>query len=157
VTRGLKVCAAGIFFAVNALAQGAPELNAQFDAIRQSIGQRDFMIAMQQVMAIQKFAIARGRELSPSYEVVKPLNFPAGTGDVSYLLAMVEQNWRRPPIIRLGVRAVRFTMGTSSSAGLRCSWAMQGPRAHVCWQREKHPGQAFLIRSARTWLSPTNC
>jgi hypothetical protein len=116
VSRGLKVYTAGIFLAVNALAQGAPELNAQFDAIRQSIGQRDFMIAMQQVMAIRKFAIARARELSPSSEVVKPLNFPAGTGDVSYLLAMVEQNrvaWQFNDLVRLRAYSISLAYALS--------------------------------------------
>jgi hypothetical protein len=100
----LKAGAAGFFLTVNALAQGAPELNSQFDAIRQSIGQRDFMSALQQALAISKFAIARARELSPSSEVVEPLNFPAGTGDVSYLLAMVEQDrvaWQSNDFVRL--------------------------------------------------------
>jgi hypothetical protein len=119
-----KTGVAVMLLAVGALAQNAPNLNSQFDTIRQSIGQRDFKVALRQALAITDFAAARELELPPSSEVVTPLNVTAGTGDISYLLAMVEQNrvaWQSNDFVRL--REYSISLGSALQKELLLSAA----------------------------------
>lgn len=80
----------GLALSAVALGQNTIDVNSELDAIKRDVADASFGSAMGRGTRLTQFAAEAARSAGPSGEYVSPLKFTAGTGDVSYISAMVE-------------------------------------------------------------------